>query len=188
MFNAKGCGAIIISTMRLLSQNKALGKLRRISADFADRIRKEFEHRAMPCVSCVTPGACCLDAHFVNVHISRLEAVAINQTLDSLPAEKRNAVFERVESTITEYGLNTATDTFGQKYTCPLFEKGIGCLVHDSGKPVACTIHACYENEADLPPSELQSMQELRIDKLNSRTYATPQPWLPIPLAIRRID
>ena len=38
--------------------------------------------------ACPTKGACCLDAHFVNVHISKLEAAAIVKTLENLDEDK----------------------------------------------------------------------------------------------------
>ncbi len=172
--------------MRLISEQKALERLKRLRSDLKTQIAETYEHRAKSCLTCETPGACCLDAHFVNVHISRLEAVAIKQTLDSLPIEERNNVYDRIDATIAKYGLKPNGDTFDQTYACPLFEKGTGCLVHNTGKPVACTMHACYENKADLPPSELQVKQELLIDRLNDRTYARSQPLLPIPVAIQR--
>ncbi len=172
--------------MRLVSEHEALGRLAKMRLNFRLEIAS-FEHRAKSCLTCETPGACCLDAHFVNIQISRLEAVAIKQTLDSLPLKKRNDVYDLIDATIAKYGLSSNGDTFDQKYACPLFEKGTGCLVHNTGKPVACTMHACYENKADLPPSELQIAQELRIDRLNDRTYARPQAWLPIPVAIQRV-
>lgn len=172
--------------MKLLSEKNALTRLACLRDDFARKIREGYEHRAAPCLSCATPGACCLDAHFVNVHISRLEAAAINAKLDSLSDEQQGEVLRRIESTIAEYNLSLEGDTFGQKFACPLFEKGTGCLVHDAGKPVACTVHACYENAGDLPPDELQVAQEQKIDDLNARTYGRRDQWLPLPLALKR--
>jgi len=136
-------------------------------------------------MTCETQGACCLDAHFVNVHISRLEAVAIRDVLKKLPETKQAEIQARVDDTIEKYGLRAEGDTYARTFACPLFEKGIGCLVHESGKPVPCITHACYENIADLPPDELQTEQEKRIDDLNTQTYGRRHPWLPLPLAIR---
>jgi hypothetical protein len=171
--------------LKLLSEQKALGRLRQLKDDFKQRIVKGYEHRAKSCLTCETQGACCLDAHFVNVHISRLEAVAIRQALENLPETKQCEIRLRVEETSEKYGLISEGDTYAQTFSCPLFEKGVGCLVHRTGKPVPCITHACYENAADLPPDDLQIEQEDLIDKLNVQTYGWPQPWLPLPLAIR---
>lgn len=145
----------------------------------------KYEARAQSCLTCETPGACCLDAHFVNVHISRLEALAIDRTLGRLSDVHRTAVEKRIDDTIARYGLIDGGDTYPQKYACPLFETGAGCLVHNDGKPSACIIHACYESNHDLPPDELQQQAELAIDSLNARTFGRRQPWSPIPLALR---
>ena len=171
-----------------MSEKQALAKLARLREDFTREIREGYEHKAAPCLTCNTPGACCLDAHFVNVHISRLEAAAIKAKLDFLSEEHRREVVSRIDATIEKYGLSCEGDTFEQKFACPLFEKRTGCLVHNDGKPVACTMHACYENPADLPPDELQTAQELKIDDLNARTYGRQDAWLPLPLALRKIN
>lgn len=173
--------------MKVLSEKQALARLSKLRAEFALSIRKGYEHKAASCLTCTTPGACCLDAHFVNVHVSRLEAAAIRNRIESLPEPGRTKVFERIDRAIEEYGLSAEGDTFAQKFACPLYEKGVGCLVHEGGKPAACTVHACYENPADLPPDELQIAQEQKIDDLNARTYGRRDQWLPIPLAIRKI-
>lgn len=172
--------------MKLLSEKKALEWLQKLNANFKSEISNNYEHRAKSCLTCDVQGSCCLDAHFVNVHISRLEAVSIRQTLNKLPEPKRFAVDRRINEAIKKYGLNTDGDTYLQTYACPLFEKGTGCLVHNEGKPIPCITHACYENAADLPPTDLQSTQENRIDALNQRTYRRPEPWLPIPLALSK--
>ena len=49
-----------------------------------------------------------------------------------------------------------------------------------------CIQHACYENAADLPPDELLDAAEAEVDRLNRGTYRSPQPFLPIPLAVKR--
>ena len=138
-------------------------------------------------MTCETQGACCQDAHFVNVHISKLEAVAIQKTLSQLPHQKLDEVNERVDAAIDKYSLTTDGDTFAQTYACPLFEPSIGCLVHNAGKPVPCMMHACYEQQSDLPPDELQTAAEKRIETLNTRTYRRSLPVLPLPLAIRSV-
>jgi len=177
----------MMEDVKLLSEKKALETLRDLRDGFSKRIRDEYEHRAASCLTCSTPGACCLDAHFVNVHVSKLEAVAISKALENVEDDLREKVIDRIDSTIDTYNISSEGDTFQQKFACPLFEKGFGCLVHDTGKPVACTVHACYENAEDLPPNELQFAQEQLIDDLNARTYGRQNPWLPLPLAIRKV-
>ncbi len=171
--------------MKLISEKKALGRLKRLRSDLETEIVENYEHRAKSCLTCETQGACCVDAHFVNVHISRLEAVAIGQVLARLDLKKRIEVDKRIDDAIEEYRLTTDGDTFRQTFACPLFEKGTGCLVHLDAKPAPCITHACYENAADLPPDEILTKREREIDALNEQTYGRPQPWLPLPLAIR---
>ncbi|MBK7709335.1 MAG: hypothetical protein IPJ30_27155 [Acidobacteria bacterium] len=173
--------------MKRFSEKLGLRKLADVKAAFRARIVDEFEFRAKSCVTCETKGACCLDAHFVNVHISRLEAVAMRKRLETLDPELRAAVDERITEAIAKYKLDEALDTFAATYACPLFEKGIGCLVHDV-KPAACIGHACYEREEDLPPDQLLDAAEAEIDRLNRQTYRSSQPWLPLPLWLRRLD
>jgi hypothetical protein len=171
--------------MKFLSKATALARLAAIKDDLRDAV-SDYERRAKPCSACDTPGACCLDAHFVNVHISRLEAEAIRGTLGRLDGSHRAAVERRIADAVTAYKLSDEGDTFEHRFACPLFEPGVGCLVHTDGKPSACIVHACYENSADLPPDERQQRAEASIDNLNARTYGRPQQWLPIPLALRR--
>ena len=104
---------------------------------------------------------------FVNVHITRLEAAAIRETLGKLGVKREKEIYERVEETIEKYNLTAEGDTFTQKFACPLFERSIGCLVHSEGKPAPCIQHACYENKEDLPPDELQEEVENGIERLN---------------------
>ena len=171
--------------MKLLAETHALEKLHLLKTDFAQRIKAVYEHRAKDCLTCEAPGACCLDAHFVNVHITRLEAATIRKVIDRLPDHRQAEVFKRVEDTIAKYDLSSEGDTFAQTYACPLFEKGIGCLVHHEGKPLPCIAHACYENKEDLPPDDRVAEQEGRVEKLNELVYRKPATWLPLPLAIR---
>src|SRR5688572_19550511 len=151
--------------MKPLSETKAISKLSEIRNEFAEEIRRGYEHRARSCSACEAPGACCLDAHFVNVRITRLEAVAIGKALDSLSAERREKVYSRIRETIEKYGLDD--DQSNQTYACPLFERGTGCLVHETAKPLPCIAHACYERKEDLPPDELLAARETEIDKSN---------------------
>jgi len=127
-----------------------------------------------------------LDAHFVNVQVTRLEAVAIDRALGRLSPKHRALVETRIDNAISDHGLTNGNGSYDQKYACPLFEAGIGCLVHNDGKPSACIVHACYEDSSHLPPDDLQQQAEHSIDTLNARTYGRDRQWLPIPLALRR--
>jgi hypothetical protein len=122
----------------------------------------------------------------VNVHITRLEAAAIRETIGALSTEKQLEIVERVDQTISKYRLSESGDTFAQTYACPLFEPGIGCVVHERGKPLPCIAHACYENKADLPPDDLLAEQEARVEKLNELTYRQPAVLVSLPVAIKR--
>ncbi len=172
--------------MKFLSQQKALERLAGLKTEFKEEIARTFEHRAKSCLTCETQGDCCLDAHFVNVHISRLEAVAINNALNDLSADERGPIYARIRESIEHYGLESGDSEFSKTYACPMFEKGVGCIIHNIGKPVPCIAHACYENHKDLPPDELQHRQEQLIDDLNFRTFGRPQPDLPLPVALAR--
>jgi len=171
--------------MRYISEKRALAKLQNIKDVFADTIRNDCEHRAKSCATCETPGACCLDAHFVNVRITGLEAVAINHRLSELSPEHREGVYTRIDEAIKRYGLSDQADASSLTYACPLFEKGIGCLVHHRGKPLPCIAHACYERKEDLPPGELLTERELEVDRLNERVYRKRTKWLPLPVAVK---
>jgi hypothetical protein len=162
--------------MKPLSETKAIGVLDEIRSGFREEIRRVYEHRAKPCSVCETPGACCLDAHFVNVRITRLEAVAIRRELEKLSEELRT----RAEARIAKL----QDETHAEKYSCPLFEKQFGCLVHETAKPLPCIAHACYERKEDLPPDELLAEREMQIEKLNRRVYGKTT-FLPIPLALQ---
>lgn len=172
--------------MKYFSEQKALEKLRNLKLKYQREIKEAYEHKAKSCQTCETKGACCLDAHFVNVHITRLEAAAIRKTLSKLSESAQETIDQRIDETIEKYGLNTAGDTFSQTYSCPLFEKNTGCLVHHEGKPLPCITHACYENKADLPPDHLQTEQEIAVNDLNRKTYGADARWLPLPVAVSR--
>ena len=168
--------------MKTVSEKQGLQKLQKLKTEFQTRVRETYEHRAKSCQTCETKGACCQDAHFVNVHITRLEAVSIQKELKKLAAEKQTEIYQRIEKTVEKYELDSPGDTFRKTFACPLFEKQTGCLVHFSGKPAACIQHACYENEKDLPPDELQAEIESKIERLNERAYKTFARWLPLPV------
>jgi len=159
--------------------------LAKVRDDFARVIRDRYEHVAQPCSSCLTPGACCLDEHFVNVRITRLEAAAIKRRLAELPQDLQAKVEERTEAAIEKYGLDRPDEYGAKTYACPLFEQGVGCLVHDHAKPLPCINHACYDRKEDLPPDELLDERELEIDQLNQRTYGESH-LVPIPVAISK--
>ena len=168
--------------MKPLSETHALERLHKLKSDFAARIRKDYEHRAKDCLTCETQGVCCQDAHFVNVQITRLEAVAIAGVLQDLP--QRSEVLARTVRAVEKFRLKDERSGF---YACPLFEKDVGCLVHERGKPLPCITHACYENKEDLPPDELLHEQEVRVERLNRAVYQKPGVWLSLPLAIMRL-
>ena len=161
--------------MRLVSESKGLEKLREIREDFRHDIAARFEHRAKACSTCETPGACCLDEHFVNVRISRLEAVGIRNAVAGLDDELGSAIHKRLAK----------IDPAAEFYACPLYQKGVGCLVHETAKPLPCIAHACYERKEDLPPDELLAERENEIDTLNRHVYGRTQPQTPIHTALR---
>jgi len=160
-------------------------QLRNIKDSYRAFIRENFEFKAKDCGVCETKGACCVDAHFVNVHITRLEAEAIARVLEK--AGKLDAVFSRNKDTIAHYALNDEGDTFKQTFACPLFEKETGCLVHNEGKPAPCIGHACYESKEDLPPQFLQDRVERKIENVNKEVYGEDVKWLPLPIWLEKI-
>ncbi|MGH9818529.1 MAG: hypothetical protein ACRD43_00060 [Pyrinomonadaceae bacterium] len=166
--------------MNILGEKRALEMLGDVREKFRGHIRETYEPRAKNCLTCETQGACCIDAHFVNVRISRLEAAAIRDVLTDLPREIREAVFVRVEKVVAEYGLAAGSN---EKFACPLFEKGIGCLAH-TVKPLPCIQHACYDRAEDLPPDELLGEAEDKVERLNRRVYGKASLLVPLPVAI----
>ncbi len=170
--------------MKKLSEKAALDQLARIRSEFSETIRSGYEHRAKSCETCETKGACCLDAHFVNVRITRLEAAAIVRELDRLPAAKRTAVRERIIDAVERFGLDDGDDT-DKTYACPLFEHGLGCLVHATAKPLPCIAHACYEQKEDLPPEHLLHEREGRIFDISRRTYSRASFPKSLPVALK---
>jgi hypothetical protein len=174
--------------MKRLTEKQGLERLKRIKGSFQNLIAETYEPNAKSCTTCVTKGACCLDAHFVNVHITRLEAVAIHNALEKLPTDRRDAVFVRNAETIRKYSLDSGYDSFSKTFACPLFEKNAGCLVHEEGKPSPCIQHACYENKSDLPPDELQTKVENQTERLNFQVYRNAWNWLPLPVWLLRCN
>jgi Fe-S-cluster containining protein len=170
--------------MKRLDEKEALARLGKIKNVYRDKIRP-YETKAKDCQTCETRGACCLDAHFVNVHITRLEAVAMRKVLNELDEERRIEINEKISQTIEKYNLEYSGNTFAQTYACPLFEKETGCLVH-AVKPVPCIQHACYERREDLPPDKLQEETEDKIERLNQQTYNQSK-WLPLPIWLEKL-
>ena len=177
--------------MRKLNEADAVARLKRGKVSFQTHIKLNYEHRALSCRACPTPGVCCTDAHFVNVHITRLEAVAIRDTLARTPRlseDERRAVYVRAREAVGRYGLASSGDTFAQTFSCPLFMKGVGCLVHQRAKPAPCVQHACYEDWADVPPLDAQWREEGRIGRLNTEVYGAAWEWLPLPVWLTLVD
>ena len=177
--------------MRKLTEAEALARLRRGKARFQTSIKLGYERRARDCKACPTPGVCCTDAHFVNVHITRLEAVAMRETLERTPRlglEERRAVYARARAAVARYGLHAGGETFAQTFSCPLFVKGAGCLVHARAKPAPCVQHACYDDWQEVPPLDLQWREERRIEQLNTEAYGAAWAWLPLPVWLTLVD
>ncbi|HEV2704689.1 MAG TPA: hypothetical protein VGV59_02120 [Pyrinomonadaceae bacterium] len=177
--------------MRRLSERDALVRLRREKADYQSHVKLNYERAARDCRACPTPGVCCTDAHFVNVHITRLEAVAMRETLRRTPRltdDARRALYRRARETVARYGLSASGDSYAQTYSCPLFEPGVGCLVHRRAKPAPCIQHACYDNWEDVPPVGLQWRVERRVEQLNIEAYGAAWAWLPVPVWLTLVD
>lgn len=171
--------------MKRLSEKEAIQRLEKIKTAYRQNIAENYEFKAKNCLTCETQGACCLDAHFVNVHVTRLEAIAIKQVLNKLDESKRAEISRKVLEAIEQYDLTDAGDTFSQTFACPLFEKGTGCLIH-SVKPVPCIQHACYDFREDLPPDELQTEAESKIERLNQQTFGNAR-WLSLPIWLQKL-
>lgn len=177
--------------MSSLSESAALSRLQRLKTSYQNSIRRIYERAAEDCRTCLTPGACCMDAHFVNVHVTRLEAVAIRETIERTPRlseEEKRAVYLRAHEAVRRYDLRASGDTFRQTFACPLYVPKLGCLVHRRAKPAPCIQHACYANWEDLPPDALQSRTEHRVEELNAEVYGAAWDWLPLPLWLVLVD
>ncbi|MBA3712916.1 MAG: hypothetical protein H0W76_10775 [Pyrinomonadaceae bacterium] len=177
--------------MRNLSEVAALARLQRAKVAYQSHIKINYEPAARDCKTCPTKGVCCTDAHFVNVHITRLEAVAMRETLARTPRltdGQRRAVYTRAREAVERYRLRPYGDTFAQTYSCPLFEPGSGCLVHRRAKPAPCIQHACYDNWEDVPPVALEWQAARRVEQLNTEVYGAAWAWLPTPLWLTLVD
>jgi len=177
--------------MKRLNEQAALAKLRESKAAYQSKIKREYEHRALSCRECKTPGVCCTDQHFVNVHITRLEAVHIRETIARTPRldeGARQSLYIRAHETVARYQLHTSGDSFRQTFACPLFAEGAGCTVHQRAKPAPCIQHACYDDWADMPPIDLQWRTENLVEKLNTQVYGHAWAWLPLPVWLTLVD
>lgn len=176
---------------RKRTEAAALAQLQRVKNSYQSFIKLNYEHAAEDCRTCPVRGECCTDAHFVNVQITRLEAVAIRETLARTPRltdAARRAVYARAGEAVRRFNLSARGDTFAQTYSCPLYNSSLGCLVHQRAKPAPCIQHACYENWTDLPPASLQTRTEHRIEQLNMEVYGAAWAWLPVPLWLTLVD
>src|ERR1044071_1153027 len=176
--------------MREIQEHKALVQLRRAKQNFADYINRNYAFKAADCSRCTT--VCCVDPDFVNVNITRLEAVAIWRTLKNSPRlgpKKAAEVIERARTAVDKYRLTAYGDTYKQRYSCPLFEPGIGCLVHWKAKPAPCIQHGCYDNWQDLPDMTEFGRVERRVEQLNQRVYGDKEreEYATIPIWLARI-
>ena len=177
--------------MQPLTEAHALARLQREKRAYQSHIKLAYEPAARSCRACPTPGVCCTDAHFVNVHITRLEAVAIRATIARTPRldeRARRAVYNRAAAAVHRYNLSATGDTYAQTYSCPLYAPGTGCLVHARAKPAPCIQHACYDNWQDVPPTSLQWRAERRVEQLNEQAYGSAWAWLPTPLWLTLVD
>lgn len=175
----------------LTHEQEALARLQRVKASYRTVVKFTYEHAALACRVCPTPGVCCTDEHFVNVHITRLEAVAIRETLRRTPRlteAERRAVYRRASEAVERYNLHSGSETFARTYSCPLFVPQHGCLVHARAKPAPCIQHACYARWEDLPPMSLQTRTEHRVEQLNRAVYGAAWAWLPTPLWLTLVD
>ncbi|MEJ7617708.1 MAG: hypothetical protein WKF30_12260 [Pyrinomonadaceae bacterium] len=177
--------------MKRLTEQQALAQMQSVKAAYKSHIIKVYEPAALACKSCPNAGVCCTDAHFVNVHITRLEAIAMRETLERTPRlthDERRAIYRRAAATVARHNLRLHGDTFQQTYSCPLFEPGVGCVVHRRAKPAPCIQHACYDNWEDVPPLALQWRTEHRIEQLNRQVYGSSWAWPPTPLWLTLVD
>lgn len=169
--------------MRPISETAALVKLAEIRERFRRTISTVYESRAKDCTACETKGVCCTDEHFVNVRITRLEATAIKRVVERFDDDLKEIVLRRI---VHAANLLKVDNEF---FACPLYEKGIGCLVHKDAKPMPCIFHACYERREDLPPPDLLDNVELDVAGLNRNAYGSYEPVMPIPAALAfRLD
>lgn len=183
-----GCRERAEKILPEVTEARALVQLREMKQAFARYIGKTYGHLAVDCATCQTP--CCADAEFVNVNITRLEAVAMLRTLEASSnhgPEKVAEVLRRAAASAQEYGLTEEGDTFEKTYACPLFEPGKGCMVHWKAKPAPCIQHGCYERWQDLPETRSMRRVEHSVAKLNEQVYDEPVEYQTIPIWLLRV-
>ncbi len=171
----------------MIAESKAIEKLSELREEFRAAV-KTYEMKARPCEDCAEPGVCCRDVHFVNVRVTRLEAAAIKNVVRSMDERLRLAVRDRAVDAVGRFGLEDGSQDAAKKtYACPLFEPGVGCLVHRTAKPLPCIAHACYSSRSDLPPAKLCEEKEAEVARLNRRAYGRDEVPQPIPIVLRNI-
>ncbi|HZS47555.1 MAG TPA: hypothetical protein VFC63_20960 [Blastocatellia bacterium] len=169
--------------MRKINESEALARLKRIKDNFRAYIGRHSQN-AIDCSTCSMP--CCQDSKFVNVNITRLEATAILRTLQQSPRiskQKFYQIITKAEQTVVRHRLDAVGDTFKQTYSCPLFEKGVGCLVHYKAKPAPCIQFGCYEDWQDIPDMTEFHRVQRRVERLHEAIgeepiYQTIPVWL----------
>ncbi|REJ75287.1 MAG: hypothetical protein DWQ47_07315 [Acidobacteria bacterium] len=172
--------------MKTLGENKAIELLKEVRERFRSTVKTRYETRAKDCGTCEVRGSCCVDEHFVNVHISSLEAAAIKKSVKEMPEAMRRRVIKKAGAESKRFKDEAGTDSFYFTYSCPLYDRNKGCLVHKSAKPLPCINHACYEKKEDLPPERLLESAERQVGVLNSRVYGNAWTLEPIPVWISR--
>ena len=160
-----------------VSESSAIEALKRTKSAFAAEIKERYEFKAKDCAVCETAGQCCVDEHFVNVRITRLEAAAINAEIDKMPDGGRirfriAAAAEKLAASDHEF------------FSCPLYDASVGCRVHGPAKPLACIYHACYADAKDVPPPELLDAAEASAAGLETRVYGRCAGTVLLPLAL----
>jgi Fe-S-cluster containining protein len=170
--------------MKFLSETSGLRIIEEARRDLRIAV-STHEVMAKDCQTCETRGLCCTDTHFVNVRISPLETKAIINHIEGLSDRLKTRIRMRLAESLENFEEQTPTDAESVFYSCPLFDKDVGCSVHEV-KPGACIHHACYENKSDLPPAMILDEYEEVVELANKRVYGKDQTSVPIPLAIGR--
>lgn len=171
--------------MKTLTLTTAIERLAKLREKFRRVVSRDYETKARDCSACDVRGICCTDRHFVNVRVTTLEAAAINEAVERLPPVFQKNVALRTSRALEQVSSSSA-DGGPATYSCPLFEPSVGCLVHESSKPLPCIHHACYENVKDLPPDSLLDDYQKKVARLNSRTFGNVWALDPIPVALHR--
>jgi Fe-S-cluster containining protein len=169
--------------MKFLSETAGLRIIEEARRDLRIAV-SPHEVMAKDCQTCETRGLCCTDAHFVNVRISPLETKAIINHIEGLSDRLKTRIRMRLNESLES--LEEELEAESVFYSCPLFDREVGCSVHEV-KPGACIHHACYENKSDLPPAMILDEYEEAVGLANKRVYGKHLVSLPIPIAIREL-